>query len=328
MYFDRRLWALMRGVRGRIAAAIAVGLVASFVGIARFAALGWLLALVFRGAPTDALALPIATVAAAVLLRGVLEHARAMIAHRTASRIQEHLRGQLYDKVAALGPAWFAGERTGGVMLSIVDGVEQLQTFFGQYLPQLCVTALTPVAIFIFIAWWDVPVAAMMLVFALLGLVTAGDGPPGPPEREPGPPRVAKGLQRGVPRRAPGPRDPEGVRPERRARADARRPGARAVARHDPGARDQPLQPRDRRLRRGERRGGRPRARRVPGLARAHEPAGAADHPHGRDRDLPAAPRPPDRAAPGARRAGRGDRDHRPARRRGRRRSPAPGRGR
>ncbi len=171
MYFDRRLWALMRGVRGRIAAAVAVGLLASFVGIARFVALGWLLALVLRGAPTDALLLPIATAAAAVLLRGVLEHARAMIAHRTASRIQALLRGQLYDKVAALGPAWFAGERTGGVMLSIVDGVEQLQTFFGQYLPQLCVTALTPVAIFLFIAWWDVPVAATMLVFALLGLV-------------------------------------------------------------------------------------------------------------------------------------------------------------
>ena len=61
-----------------------------------------------------------------------------MIAHRTATRVQEELRGRLYDKIAALGPAWFAGERTGGVMLSIVDGVEQLQTFFGQYVPQVC----------------------------------------------------------------------------------------------------------------------------------------------------------------------------------------------
>jgi ATP-binding cassette subfamily C protein CydCD len=171
MYLDRRLWVLMRGVRGRIAAAIAIGLLSSFVGIARFAALGWLLSLVFRGAPASALLAPVAAVAAAVVLRGVLEHVRAMIAHRTAARIQTHLRGELYDKIAALGPAWFAGERTGGVMHSVVDGVEQLQTFFGQYLPQLCVTALTPVAIFAFLAWWDVPVAATMVAFALLGLV-------------------------------------------------------------------------------------------------------------------------------------------------------------
>src|SRR6266446_2935375 len=171
MYFDRRLWQLMRGARGRIAAAVAIGLAASAIGIARFIFLGWLLALVFEGVPVSALLLPSSLAAAAVLLRGWLEHVRTMVAHRTAARIQEILRGQLYDKVTALGPAWFAGERTGGVMLSVVDGVEQLQTFFGQYLPQLCVSALTPLAIFAFIAWWDVPVAAVMLAFALLGLV-------------------------------------------------------------------------------------------------------------------------------------------------------------
>jgi ATP-binding cassette subfamily C protein CydCD len=114
--------------------------------------------------------IPALAVAAAVLIRGTLEHIRTMIAHGTAARIQETLRGLLYDKVAALGPAWFAGERTGGVMLSVIDGVEQLQTFFGQYLPQLCVAALTPLAIFAFIGWWDVPVAAVMLGFALLCL--------------------------------------------------------------------------------------------------------------------------------------------------------------
>jgi ATP-binding cassette subfamily B protein len=85
--------------------------------------------------------------------------------------VQEELRGRLYDKIAELGPAWFAGERTGGVMLSLVDGVEQLQSFFGQYLPQVSVAALTPLAIFGFIVWWDAPVATVMLVAALVTLV-------------------------------------------------------------------------------------------------------------------------------------------------------------
>src|SRR5262249_60591055 len=99
-------------------------------------------------------------VAVAVVLRGVVDHHRAMISHRTAARAQEDLRGRLYDKIAALGPAWFAGERTGGVMLSIVDGVEQLQTFFGQYVPQLTIAVLTPLASFSLLAFCDVPVAA------------------------------------------------------------------------------------------------------------------------------------------------------------------------
>ena len=46
MYFDRRLWQLTRGLRGWIALAILLGLVASVVGIARFAILGVLISLV------------------------------------------------------------------------------------------------------------------------------------------------------------------------------------------------------------------------------------------------------------------------------------------
>jgi ATP-binding cassette subfamily C protein CydCD len=174
MYFDRRLWQLTRGLRGWIALAILLGLVASVVGIARFAILGVLLSRVFDSAGFVAIAIPAVGVAIAVLLRGVVDHHRAMISHRTATRVQEDLRGRLYDKIAALGPAWFAGERTGGVMLSVVDGVEQLQTFFGQYVPQVCIAVLTPLAIFVFIAFWDVPVAAVMLVFALVTLIAPG----------------------------------------------------------------------------------------------------------------------------------------------------------
>src|SRR5580704_10821831 len=171
MYFDLRLWRLTRGLRGRIALAILIGLCAAAFGIARFTLLGTMLARVFAGAGFWSIALAALGVAAAVILRGWLDHCRTLIAHRTAAKVQTELRGKLYDKIAELGPAWFAGERTGGVMLSIVDGVEQLQTFFGQYVPQVCVAALTPIAIFLFIMWWDVPVAVVMLIAALVTLV-------------------------------------------------------------------------------------------------------------------------------------------------------------
>ncbi|HEX5319561.1 MAG TPA: ABC transporter ATP-binding protein [Stellaceae bacterium] len=170
MYFDRRLWELTRGLRGRIAAGIVIGLAAAGFGIARFALLGTLLALVFAGAGTGPIALAAAGVAAAVVARALLDYIRTVVAHRTAAVVQNDLRRRLYDKIAELGPAWFAGERTGGVMLSVVDGVEQLQTFFGQYVPQVCVAALTPIAIFLFIVWWDLPVACVMLAGALVTL--------------------------------------------------------------------------------------------------------------------------------------------------------------
>ena len=174
MYFDWQLWKLTAGLRGRIALGVVLGMLSLCAGIARFVFLGGLLALVFQGAGLQEVVAPILGVAVAIVLRAALEQARMMIAHRTATRIQESLRARLFDKLLALGPGWFAESRTGGVMLSVVDGVEQLQTFFGQYLPQLVISAAAPIAIFAFIAWWDLPVATVMVAAALLALALPG----------------------------------------------------------------------------------------------------------------------------------------------------------
>jgi thiol reductant ABC exporter CydC subunit len=159
------------GLRGRIALAILLGLLALAIGIARFAFLGQFLARLFHAAPPGELVVPLVATLVAILLRSWLDHLRTMIAHRNATRVQEMLRRRLYDKIVALGPAWFGAERTGGVMLSIIDGVEQLQTFFGQYLPQVTIAACAPLAIFAFMAFWDLPVAGVMLGAALFTLL-------------------------------------------------------------------------------------------------------------------------------------------------------------
>ena len=69
-------------------------------------------------------------------------------------------------------PGHFDQRRSGDAVLTLVDGVEQLDQFFGQYLPQLVVAALTPLLIFAFMAFLDLPTAIIFLVFALLTLVT------------------------------------------------------------------------------------------------------------------------------------------------------------
>ena len=121
--------------------------------------------------PLDALTAPFAWVAGVMLLRGVLDYWRNMVAHRTAALVQLRLRERLYDKVVELGPAHFALERTGGVILSVIDGVEQLETYFGQYLPHFFVSLLTPLGIFAFVAVLDLPVAAVLLTFSLVTLL-------------------------------------------------------------------------------------------------------------------------------------------------------------
>lgn len=171
MYFDSILWGMTRGVRLRMLVCALLGLLGLAAGIARFALLGKFLAQLFAGESGAALWWPLAGAAIAIVLRGVFEHALNTLANRNAALIQNKLRARLYDKIVELGPAWFGGQRTGGVMLAVIDGVEQLQSFFGRYLPQLFIAACAPLVIFAFIAWWDWPVALVLLAAALVTLI-------------------------------------------------------------------------------------------------------------------------------------------------------------
>src|SRR5260221_4165398 len=105
-----------------------------------------------------------------MVLRGIAEHLRTMVAHETAAKVQKTLRRTLYDKIAALGPGTIARQRSGALTLSLIDGVEQLESYFGEFLPQFLIALLTPLLIFIAIAWIDLPVAGVMLGFAVLAL--------------------------------------------------------------------------------------------------------------------------------------------------------------
>jgi len=168
MYFDLRLWAMTRGARLRIAAAVIYGLLTATAGIARLVLLGILLGEILKGEEFESLIPLMLAAGGMVPLRAVLQYQKEMVAHRTAASIQLALRGTLHDQVLALGPSYFGQQRTGDALLSVVDGVEQLETFFGQYLPQLFTAVLTPIGIFIYLAYLDLPMALIALAFSVV----------------------------------------------------------------------------------------------------------------------------------------------------------------
>lgn len=170
MYFNARLWTYTEGFRIRIAIAVVFGLLTAAAGIARLALLGVVLALVLEGDPVRDIVPWMVATGLAVLGRSVLQYFKEMFAHSTAAAIQFELRKRLYEHSIELGPAYFTQERTGDSMLTLVDGVEQLETFFGQYLVQLFTAALTPLGIFLYLLFLDVPTAIVALIFAILTL--------------------------------------------------------------------------------------------------------------------------------------------------------------
>ena len=171
MYLDARLLALTEGIRLRILAAVLVGLLATAAGIARLAIAAVVIFEVIRGeASFSSLTWPLVGIAALILLRSTLQYSQDVISHHTASIVKVQLRKRLYDHALALGPGYFDQRRTGDVMLSMADGVEKLENFFGKYLPQLVVAALAPVGIFTFITIIDLQLGVIFLGFALVTL--------------------------------------------------------------------------------------------------------------------------------------------------------------
>lgn len=171
MYFNTRLWAFTEGFRLRITVAVIFGLLTAAAGIARLAVLGVVLAKALEGDDVADIVPWIAVAGGAVALRAFLQYFKEMIAHSSAAAIQIKLRERLYKQSIELGPSHFTQQRTGDSMLTLVDGVEQLETFFGQYLVQLFTAALTPIGIFAYLLFLDVPSAVVALVFALLTLL-------------------------------------------------------------------------------------------------------------------------------------------------------------
>ena len=171
MQFDLRLWSFTKGIRGRIAFSALIGMISTALGVIRLALLGWLIGLIFQGQSAGELIMPIIFAALVMLLRGYFEHWRTMMAHETSAIVQKQLRRNLFDQIVSLGPGYAGRQRSGELVLSLVEGVEQLETYFGQYLPQLLISALTPLIIFAFVAFLDLPVALILLVAALVSLI-------------------------------------------------------------------------------------------------------------------------------------------------------------
>ncbi|MCC7370036.1 MAG: thiol reductant ABC exporter subunit CydC [Chloroflexi bacterium] len=171
MYFDWRLFALTRGLRWRIVVAALIGLAGMPLNLGRLALSGLALAAIIRGEPMNQILPTVALIALLVVGRGLVQLWKEDVANRTGAAMKVRLRTNLYEHVLALGPGRIDQQRSGGVALSLVDGVEALETFFGQYLPQLLVAALTPLIVFLFMLWLDLPTALIFLAFAVFTLV-------------------------------------------------------------------------------------------------------------------------------------------------------------
>jgi thiol reductant ABC exporter CydD subunit len=164
---DLRLLRVDSRARLYLALAIAAGVLAAAAVLAQAVLISRLLAAVFeRRAPSPGLAAIIAGLLALALLRGTGLLATEMIGQHLASSVKSALRLKLAFKALRAGPEVLRAERTGEVASTLAEGLESLDGYLGQALPQLALAVLVPTLVLVVLLVVDPLSALAVLVVA------------------------------------------------------------------------------------------------------------------------------------------------------------------
>ena len=168
--FDKRLLAFASDAKKYIASSVGLQWLALLGNVALIAALGLFLQQVLgvvvygKGSIEAWMVGAVAGVAvASIVLRMVcIAYAQRMGA-KAANIAKTTIRQAVYDKLVALGPGYTRHVATSEAVQVSVDGAEQLEVYYGSYLPQFFYALLAPITLFGCLVWFS-PIPALVLL--------------------------------------------------------------------------------------------------------------------------------------------------------------------
>lgn len=89
--------------------------------------------------------------------------AASKMSRLSSETVRESLREQIYSKLTALGPAYTEVIPTAKAVQISSEGVDQLENYFGQYLPQFFYAILAPITLFGLLSFFNWKAAAVLL---------------------------------------------------------------------------------------------------------------------------------------------------------------------
>lgn len=87
-------------------------------------------------------------IAVSLLFRGMAVKMAARASGRASEDVKKSLRLKLYEKLLSLGPGYHEQISTAAAVQVAVEGIEQLEVYFGSYLPQLLYSIIAPITLF------------------------------------------------------------------------------------------------------------------------------------------------------------------------------------
>ncbi len=165
MMIDKRLVGMVPDSKKYIAGNVVLmwcSLVANIVMMSGIALL--LQKLFFKTADSRDIVLFAGLVAAVNVARYFLTTGASRMSYLSVRAVKKTLREQIYQKLLKLGMSYREELKTSEIVQVAVEGVEQLETYFGAYLPQFFYAMAAPLTLFIVLLPVSVPAAVLLFV--------------------------------------------------------------------------------------------------------------------------------------------------------------------
>ena len=101
---------------------------------------------------------------AALALRAFAGKKSVQASYFASTRVKHELRSLIYRKLAGMPLNQVNQQSTSSIIQVASEGVEQLEIYFGRYLPQLFYSLLAPLTLFFFLVFFNAPTALILLV--------------------------------------------------------------------------------------------------------------------------------------------------------------------
>ncbi len=169
MNIDRRLMRELRAVRTALALTIGFGMLAGLALVAQAHYLSRTVTRAFLDGRGLAELWPLLAALGAVIgVRAVLLWAQTVSAHHVAARVKLDLRERLLAHLLALGPTYARAERSGELANTATEGIEALEAYLSEYIPQLALSVMIPLAMLAVIFPLDTLSGVVLLLTAPL----------------------------------------------------------------------------------------------------------------------------------------------------------------
>ena len=112
----------------------------------------------------EQLLLIVGTTIICVSIRFILSKKVMRMSFLAGKEVKQILRDKIYRKLLKLGMSYQEKRATSEIVQITVEGVEQLEIYFGSYLPQFFYSMLAPITLFIIVAFIHIKVAVILLI--------------------------------------------------------------------------------------------------------------------------------------------------------------------